>query len=176
MRLGDTVTCIARLHYYQTLLLPGSIITRLYCNAAALHRSSGRGVAVSGSAGCYSGHVIPRFSFFPPSKLKGRAEQCVRGPGFPPLPQTDTGGGRLWFAVTSFRVSPCFSSVCFSRTFFSTMAGAIIENMSTKKLVIVGVILLLFQAFSFMVGGLIGKYLFYFIPDTCLHSIQSFVL
>lgn len=37
------------------------------------------------------------------------------------------------------------------------MAGAIIENMSTKKLVIVGVILLLFQAFSFMVGGLIGK-------------------
>lgn len=38
------------------------------------------------------------------------------------------------------------------------MAGAIIENMSTKKLVIVGVILLLFQAFSFMVGGLIGKF------------------
>lgn len=37
------------------------------------------------------------------------------------------------------------------------MAGAIIENMSTKKLVIVGVILLLFQAFSFMVGGLIGE-------------------
>lgn len=39
------------------------------------------------------------------------------------------------------------------------MAGAIIENMSTKKLVIVGVILLLFQAFAFMVGGLIGKFL-----------------
>lgn len=38
------------------------------------------------------------------------------------------------------------------------MAGAIIENMSTKKLVIVGVILLLFQAFAFMVGGLIGKH------------------
>uniref|UniRef100_A0A1A8PDG7 Wntless homolog n=1 Tax=Nothobranchius rachovii TaxID=451742 RepID=A0A1A8PDG7_9TELE len=36
------------------------------------------------------------------------------------------------------------------------MAGAIIENMSTKKLVIVGVILLLFQAFAFMVGGLIA--------------------
>uniref|UniRef100_A0AAY4D2L3 Wnt ligand secretion mediator n=1 Tax=Denticeps clupeoides TaxID=299321 RepID=A0AAY4D2L3_9TELE len=35
------------------------------------------------------------------------------------------------------------------------MAGAIIENMSTKKLVIVGVILVLFQVFSFMVGGLI---------------------
>lgn len=40
------------------------------------------------------------------------------------------------------------------------MAGAIIENMSTKKLVIVGVILLLLQAFSFMVGGLIGKFSF----------------
>ncbi|KAF3858784.1 hypothetical protein F7725_011985 [Dissostichus mawsoni] len=37
------------------------------------------------------------------------------------------------------------------------MAGAIIENMSTKKLVIMGVTLLLFQAFAFMVGGLIGK-------------------
>lgn len=39
------------------------------------------------------------------------------------------------------------------------MAGAIIENMSTKKLVIVGVTLLLFQAFAFMVGGLIGEFL-----------------
>lgn len=38
------------------------------------------------------------------------------------------------------------------------MAGAIIENMSTKKLVIVGVILLLFQAVAFMVGGLIGEF------------------
>ncbi|XP_035993776.1 protein wntless homolog [Fundulus heteroclitus] len=36
------------------------------------------------------------------------------------------------------------------------MAGAIIENMSTKKLVIVGVTLLLFQALAFMVGGLIA--------------------
>ncbi|XP_029971145.1 protein wntless homolog isoform X1 [Salarias fasciatus] len=36
------------------------------------------------------------------------------------------------------------------------MAGAIIENMSTKKLVIVGVALLLCQAFTFMVGGLIA--------------------
>ncbi|XP_048845527.1 protein wntless homolog [Brienomyrus brachyistius] len=36
------------------------------------------------------------------------------------------------------------------------MTGAIIENMSTKKLVIVGVILLLFQVFSFLVGGLIA--------------------
>lgn len=40
------------------------------------------------------------------------------------------------------------------------MAGAIIENMSTKKLVIAGVILLLFQVFSFLVGGLIGKFCF----------------
>lgn len=38
------------------------------------------------------------------------------------------------------------------------MAGAIIENMSTKKLVIVGITLLLFQALAFMVGGLIGKF------------------
>lgn len=45
------------------------------------------------------------------------------------------------------------------------MAGAIIENMSTKKLVIVGIILLLFQAFAFMVGGLIGK----FLPSFILH-------
>uniref|UniRef100_A0A8C7X6E5 Wnt ligand secretion mediator n=1 Tax=Oryzias sinensis TaxID=183150 RepID=A0A8C7X6E5_9TELE len=36
------------------------------------------------------------------------------------------------------------------------MAGAIIENMSTRKLVIVGVTLLLFQALAFMVGGLIA--------------------
>lgn len=40
------------------------------------------------------------------------------------------------------------------------MAGAIIENMSTKKLVIGGIILLLFQALAFMVGGLIGKFFF----------------
>lgn len=39
------------------------------------------------------------------------------------------------------------------------MAGAIIENMSTKKLVIGGIILLLFQALAFMVGGLIGKFI-----------------
>uniref|UniRef100_A0A3B3TTK3 Wnt ligand secretion mediator n=1 Tax=Poecilia latipinna TaxID=48699 RepID=A0A3B3TTK3_9TELE len=37
------------------------------------------------------------------------------------------------------------------------MAGAIIENMSTKKLVILGVTLLLFQALAFMVGGLIEE-------------------
>lgn len=37
------------------------------------------------------------------------------------------------------------------------MAGAIIENMSTKKLCIVGGILLVFQIVAFLVGGLIGK-------------------
>lgn len=36
------------------------------------------------------------------------------------------------------------------------MAGAIIENMSTKKLCIVGGILLIFQVISFLVGGLIA--------------------
>ncbi|XP_029930918.1 protein wntless homolog isoform X2 [Myripristis murdjan] len=48
------------------------------------------------------------------------------------------------------------------------MAGAIIENMSTKKLVIVGVILLLFQAFSFMVGGLIAPS-----PTTAIHYLAT---
>ncbi|XP_061099643.1 protein wntless homolog isoform X2 [Conger conger] len=46
------------------------------------------------------------------------------------------------------------------------MAGAIIENMSTKKLVIVGVILLLFQVFSFLVGGLIAPS-----PTTAIHYL-----
>lgn len=54
------------------------------------------------------------------------------------------------------------------------MAGAIIENMSTKKLVIVGVILLLFQAFSFMVGGLIGK--FFSHPPSYLPLTNTFVV
>nr|KAF6384155.1 Wnt ligand secretion mediator [Pipistrellus kuhlii] len=36
------------------------------------------------------------------------------------------------------------------------MAGAIIENMSTKKLCIVGGILLVFQVIAFLVGGLIA--------------------
>ncbi|XP_011614863.1 protein wntless homolog isoform X1 [Takifugu rubripes] len=48
------------------------------------------------------------------------------------------------------------------------MAGAIIENMSTKKLVIGGVILLLFQAFAFMVGGLIAPS-----PTTAVHYLAS---
>ncbi|XP_062337215.1 protein wntless homolog isoform X2 [Osmerus eperlanus] len=48
------------------------------------------------------------------------------------------------------------------------MAGAIIENMSTKKLVIVGVILLLFQAFSFMVGGLIAPS-----PTSAVHYLAT---
>lgn len=37
------------------------------------------------------------------------------------------------------------------------MAGAIIENMSTRKLCIVGGILLVFQVIAFLVGGLIGE-------------------
>ncbi|KAF4792294.1 protein wntless [Turdus rufiventris] len=36
------------------------------------------------------------------------------------------------------------------------MAGAIIENMSTRKLCIVGGILLVFQVIAFLVGGLIA--------------------
>ena len=40
--------------------------------------------------------------------------------------------------------------------------------MSTKKLVIVGVILLLFQAFAFMVGGLIGAALASYMPEYLL--------
>uniref|UniRef100_A0A8B9RHV5 Wntless GOLD domain-containing protein n=1 Tax=Astyanax mexicanus TaxID=7994 RepID=A0A8B9RHV5_ASTMX len=48
------------------------------------------------------------------------------------------------------------------------MAGAIIENMSTKKLVILGVLLLLFQAFSFMVGGLIAPS-----PTTAIHYMAT---
>lgn len=48
------------------------------------------------------------------------------------------------------------------------MAGAIIENMSTKKLVIVVVILLLFQAFSFMVGGLIAPS-----PTSAIHYLAT---
>ncbi|KAM8727487.1 protein wntless homolog isoform X2 [Acanthopagrus latus] len=48
------------------------------------------------------------------------------------------------------------------------MAGAIIENMSTKKLVIVGVTLLLFQAFAFMVGGLIAPS-----PTTAVHYLAT---
>ncbi|TRZ00833.1 hypothetical protein DNTS_028144 [Danionella cerebrum] len=48
------------------------------------------------------------------------------------------------------------------------MAGAIIENMSTKKLVIVGVTLMLFQAFSFMVGGLIAPS-----PTAAIHYLAT---
>ncbi|KAM7400950.1 hypothetical protein PAMA_005240 [Pampus argenteus] len=48
------------------------------------------------------------------------------------------------------------------------MAGAIIENMSTKKLVIVGVTLLLFQALAFMVGGLMAPS-----PTTAVHYLAT---
>uniref|UniRef100_A0A674J0P3 Wntless GOLD domain-containing protein n=1 Tax=Terrapene triunguis TaxID=2587831 RepID=A0A674J0P3_9SAUR len=36
------------------------------------------------------------------------------------------------------------------------MAGAVIENMSTKKLCIIGGILLIFQVIAFLVGGLMA--------------------
>uniref|UniRef100_A0A672Z7X1 Protein wntless homolog n=1 Tax=Sphaeramia orbicularis TaxID=375764 RepID=A0A672Z7X1_9TELE len=55
------------------------------------------------------------------------------------------------------------------------MAGAIIENMSTKKLVIVGVILLLFQAFAFMVGGLIApspKIAVHYLATKCVDTAK----
>ncbi|MBN3277151.1 WLS protein, partial [Polyodon spathula] len=48
------------------------------------------------------------------------------------------------------------------------MAGAIIENMSTKKLVIVGVILVIFQVFSFLVGGLIAPS-----PTSAVHYLAT---
>ncbi|KAJ8357527.1 hypothetical protein SKAU_G00203210 [Synaphobranchus kaupii] len=57
------------------------------------------------------------------------------------------------------------------------MAGAIIENMSTKKLVIVGVILLLFQVFSFIVGGLIAPgptSAVHYMATKCCNKIRDF--
>ncbi|MBN3313254.1 WLS protein, partial [Atractosteus spatula] len=48
------------------------------------------------------------------------------------------------------------------------MAGAIIENMSTKKLVIVGVTLLIFQVLSFLVGGLIAPS-----PTSAVHYLAT---
>ncbi|XP_075037985.1 protein wntless homolog [Mixophyes fleayi] len=46
------------------------------------------------------------------------------------------------------------------------MAGAIIENMSTKKLCLFGVILLIFQVLAFLVGGLIAPK-----PTTSVHFL-----
>ncbi|XP_029381434.1 protein wntless homolog isoform X2 [Echeneis naucrates] len=48
------------------------------------------------------------------------------------------------------------------------MAGAIIENMSTKKLVIMGVTLLLFQALAFIVGGLVAPG-----PTSAMHYLST---
>lgn len=107
-------------------------------------------------------HVIPAFFFFffsflsSPSKLKGRS-RAVEGAHFAFPLAVD--------ATSSSLFPPQSCSFLARGDLFSphsdlsvAMAGAIIENMSTKKLVIVGVILLLFQAFAFMVGGLIGKF------------------
>ncbi|XP_066453743.1 protein wntless homolog B-like [Eleutherodactylus coqui] len=49
--------------------------------------------------------------------------------------------------------SPGTPEICTPR---AAMAGAIIENMSTKKLCLVGGILLVFQVLAFLVGGLIA--------------------
>lgn len=38
------------------------------------------------------------------------------------------------------------------------MAGAIIENMSTKKLVFLGFFIFVLQVLSIMIGALIGKW------------------
>lgn len=68
-------------------------------------------------------------------------------------------------------ITDCFSHRAFVSSIpdlLVAMAGAIIENMSTKKLVILGVTLLLFQAFAFMVGGLIGKFFWFFFVTFCL--------
>ncbi len=43
------------------------------------------------------------------------------------------------------------------RVKFNKMAGAIIENMSTKKLVFFGFVVLAFQVVSIIVGAFIGK-------------------
>lgn len=96
------------------------------------------------------------FFFPPPSKLRGRAAERRGVPArFPTgrrcdVPPAHTDCSSL--GVTFF-LSPA-PNLSFA------MAGAIIENMSTKKLVIGGIALLLFQALAFMVGGLCGKFFF----------------
>ncbi|NXV92942.1 protein wntless homolog [Calonectris borealis] len=52
------------------------------------------------------------------------------------------------------------------------MAGAIIENMSTKKLCIVGGILLVFQVIAFLVGGLIAPSPTTAVPYTSVKCID----
>lgn len=53
----------------------------------------------------------------------------------------------------------------------SEMSGAIIENMSTKKLVVLVLFILVLQVVSIMVGALIGKYAdIYFFLFTWLYK------
>lgn len=52
------------------------------------------------------------------------------------------------------------------------MAGAIIENMSTKKLCIVGGILLVFQIVAFLVGGLIAPAPTTAVPYTAIKCVD----
>lgn len=53
------------------------------------------------------------------------------------------------------------------------MAGAIIENMSTKKLCLMGGILLVCQVLAFLVGGLIGEFSALKLFSLCLQPQDS---
>ena len=140
---NDTVTCIPRplLQCGGSPLVPPPL--RLWCCAAWLPKLS----AVRSCDSWFFFSLLLR-------SWKAGAERR-RGPS---SPSYSPGGGCS--VVVPFPAHDClFLARCGS--FSSDMAGAIIENMSTKKLVIVGVTLLLFQAFAFMVGGLIGKFLLF---------------
>lgn len=136
---NDTVTCIAS----------------LYFNTVALHRCFFFSRSSVGCSGIKPSAFQSCDSFFFSSSEVERQEQS--GGGGPACFPT----GRWCNVFVPF--PPCYwlflarCDIFYSNHSFA-MAGAIIENMSTKKLVIVGVILLLFQAFAFMVGGLIGKF------------------
>lgn len=94
--------------------------------------------------------------FPPPPKLKGRSRAVGAQPAFLLAVDASLSSSPLVLPTLLFLARWWY----FQSNISFAMAGAIIENMSTKKLVIVGVILLLFQAFAFMVGGLIGKLFF----------------
>lgn len=157
---NDTVTCITR--------------PLLQCGGAPPVSPSGSGV------GCLAPKaercsVMWFLIFFFLSSFEVERQKQSGGGGPACLP---TLGGGCSVVVPS----PAHDCLFLARSgfFSSDMAGAIIENMSTKKLVIVGVTLLLFQAFAFMVGGLIGKFVlflrffkffFFFLLFLCLANI-----
>lgn len=95
--------------------------------------------------------------FPPPPKLKGRSRAVGAQLAFLLAVDASLSSPPLVLPTLLFLARWWY----FQSNISFAMAGAIIENMSTKKLVIVGVILLLFQAFAFMVGGLIGKLFFF---------------